>query len=114
MKQTNEMRNGNLNISVQQMSMMSSDDYICIDTRGETAYQHGHIPGAVCLDSSKEGFNRFPENKKLVVYCTYGEKSIVTTEKLIQKGFEAYNLLGGYREWLLHHAEELNAEEVTR
>ena len=36
------------------------------------------------------------------------------TEKLIQKGFEAYNLSGGYREWLLHHFEELNAEEVRR
>ena len=43
MWQTNEMGGGNLNISVQQMSLMPSDDYICIDIRGETAYQDGHI-----------------------------------------------------------------------
>ena len=114
MWQTNEMGGGNLNISVQQMSLMPSDDYICIDIRGETAYQHGHIPGAVCWNGNEESLKRFSEYKKLIVYCTYGEKSIVTTEKLIQKGFEAYNLSGGYREWLLHCFKELDAEEVTR
>lgn len=114
MRQTSEMAGRNLNISVQQMSVMSADDYICIDTRGETAYQHGHIPGAVCWNGNDEGLKRFPEDKKLIVYCTYGEKSIVTTEKLIQEGFEAYNLSGGYREWLLQHFEELSAEEVRR
>ena len=114
MWQTNEMGGGNLNISVQQMSLMPSDDYICIDIRGETAYQHGHISGAVCWNGNEESLKRFSEYKKLIVYCTYGEKSIVTTEKLIQKGFEAYNLSGGYREWLLHCFKELDAEEVTR
>lgn len=114
MWQTNEMGGRNLNISVQQMDVMPADDYICIDTRSETAYQHGHIPGAVCWNDNSEDLKRFLEDKKLIVYCTYGEKSIVITEKLIQKGFEAYNLLGGYREWLLHHFEELNAEEVRR
>ena len=104
----------NLNISVQQMGVMPADDYICIDTRSENAYQHGHIPGAVCWNDNGEDLKRFPKDKKLIVYCTYGEKSIVITEKLIQKGFEAYNLSGGYREWLLHHFEELNAEEVRR
>lgn len=114
MWKTNELGNRNLNISVQQMSVMPADDYICIDTRSETAYQHGHIPGAVCLNGNDEGLKRFPEDKKLIVYCTYGKKSIVTTENLIQKGFEAYNLSGGYREWLLQHFEELSAEEVRR
>ena len=77
MWQTNEMGGGNLNISVQQMSLMPSDDYICIDIRGETAYQQGHIPGAVCWNGNEESLKRFSEYKKLIVYCTYGEKSIV-------------------------------------
>lgn len=106
--------NRDRNISVQGMSAMSADDYICIDTRSEVEYQHGHIPGAVCWNESDEGFMRFPKDKKLIVYCTYGEKSIVITETLIRKGFEAYNLSGGYRKWLLSCFEELNAEEVRR
>lgn len=113
-KNKNNLENRNRNISVQRMSMMDADDYLCIDTRGETAYRYGHIPGAVCWDGNDESFKRLPNDKKLIVYCTYGEKSIASTEKLIQRGFEAYNLSGGYREWLLNHFEELNAEEVRR
>ena len=37
-------QNEDRNISVQQMRMMDADDYLCIDIRGEDAYQHGHIP----------------------------------------------------------------------
>jgi rhodanese-related sulfurtransferase len=101
-------RNNDRNISVQQMSVMDADDYLCIDIRGKNAYRHGHIPGAICWEGSDENLNRFPNDKKLIVYCTYGEKSIALTEKLNQRKFEAYNLLGGYREWLLCESEELN------
>lgn len=105
--------NRDRNISVQRMSVMPADDYICIDTRSETEYQHGHIPGAVCWYGSNEGL-KIPEDKKLIVYCTYGEKSIEVVKELAQKDFEAYNLSGGYREWLLYHFEELSAEEIRR
>lgn len=103
-----------MDISVQQVSAMPAGDYLYIDTRGETAYQHGHIPKAVCWDGSEAGLNRLPKGKKLIVYCTYGEKSITLAEKLNQRGFEAYHLRGGYREWLLHYLEELSEEEVRR
>ncbi|MDE6698968.1 MAG: molybdopterin-synthase adenylyltransferase MoeB [Lachnospiraceae bacterium] len=101
-------------ISVWQMNEMSEDDYICIDMRGEIAYQHGHIPGAICWDCSDDMTKDLPGNKKLIVYCSYGENSIVLADKLKQQGFEAYNLAGGYREWLLHNFEELSAEELKR
>lgn len=110
----NYQEDKNMEISVQRMSELPTDDYICIDTRSEIAYQHGHILGAIYWDCSDESLKRFPKDKKLIVYCTYGEKSIVPTKKLNQRGFEAYNLAGGYREWLLHHSEELSTEEVRR
>lgn len=80
------------------MSMMSENDYICIDTRGETAYKHGHIPGAVCWSGNYDEFKKFSEDKKLILYCTYGEKSIAISKNLLQKGYEAYNLSGEYRQ----------------
>jgi Dinucleotide-utilizing enzymes involved in molybdopterin and thiamine biosynthesis family 2 len=104
----------NRNISVQQMKVMDADDYLCIDTRGEAAYQHGHIPEAVCWDGRYENLKKISNGKKLIVYCTYGKESIKQTEKLNLKGFEAYNLSGGYREWLLCEFGELNGEEVRR
>lgn len=114
MCRTEEMGGRRLDISVQQMRMTPADDYICIDTRGETAYQHGHIPGAVCWNGNEESPEKFPKDKKLIVYCTYGEKSLAAAEKLVRKGYDAYNLSGGYREWLLQRFEELDAEEVRR
>lgn len=101
-------------ITVQQMGAMARNDYICLDIRGETAYLHGHIPGAVCWNGNAEGLSGFQEGQKLIVYCSYGENSIEVTEQFIQKGYEAYNLKGGYREWLLQHFEELSPEEVRR
>lgn len=105
---------GNRNISVQQMNLMDADDYLCIDIRGKTAYQHGHISGAICWNGNDEGFRRLPNDKKLIVYCMYGEKSSMLTDELIQSGFEAYNLSGGYREWLLCEFGELSEEEARR
>ena len=103
-----------MDITLQQVSAMPIGDYLYIDIRSKIAYQNGHIPEAVYWDCGEESLERFPKDKKLIVYCTYGEKSIVATEKLEQKGFDAYNLSGGYREWLIHNFEELSAEEVRR
>lgn len=103
-----------MDITIQQVNAMPIGDYLYIDIRSEIAYQNGHIPEAVYWDCGEENLEKFPKDKKLIVYCTYGEKSIVAAEKLVQKGFRAYNLYGGYREWLLHHFEELSAEEVRR
>ena len=35
-----------MDITVQQVELLSDDDYIYLDVRGEIAYQHGHIPKA--------------------------------------------------------------------
>lgn len=103
-----------MEMTVEQMSAMSEDEYVCIDMRSEIAYQHGHIPGAVWWDSGIPMAEGLPEEKKLIVYCSYGDRSRELVPKLSRGGFEAYNLAGGYREWLLHHFGELDTEEVRR
>lgn len=103
-----------MDITVQQLKAMPAGDCFYIDIRSESAYRNGHIPGAVYWDCADQNLEGFPKDKKLIVYCTYGENSIAVTEKLRQRGFDACNLSGGYREWLLHHFEELSPEEVRR
>lgn len=55
--------------------LQSQPDVVLIDARGWPAYQHRHIPGAVCLpvDSSLSERLRFigllPASPKIVVYC---------------------------------------------
>lgn len=91
-----------MDITVQQVELLSDDDYIYLDVRGEIAYQHGHIPKAYEWAGDFSHIKELPKDKKLVVYCNYGEKSAPIAEQLRQEGYDAYNLSGGYREWLLH------------
>ncbi|MBD5159311.1 MAG: molybdopterin-synthase adenylyltransferase MoeB [Ruminococcus sp.] len=91
---------------------MSADSYIYVDVRSEIAYQHGHIANAVHWNGIDNII--FPENKKIIVYCTYGKNSIPFVEKLKKCGYDAYNLSGGYREWLIHNFYELSDEEIKR
>ena len=91
-----------MDITVQQVELLSDDDYIYLDVRGEIAYQHGHIPKAYEWAGDFSHIEELPKDKRLIVYCNYGEKSAPIAEQLRQEGYEALNLSGGYREWLLH------------
>lgn len=91
-----------MDITVQQIELLSDDDYIYLDVRGEIAYQHGHIPKAYEWAGDFSHIEELPKDKRLIVYCNYGEKSAPIAEQLRQEGYEALNLSGGYREWLLH------------
>lgn len=101
-----------MELTLHQITDMPADSYIYVDVRSEIEYKHGHIKNAVHWDGSKNMI--FPENKKFIVYCTYGKNSIPFVEKLKMRGFDAYNLSGGYREWLINNSEELDCEEIRR
>ena len=101
-----------MELTLQQISAMLDDSYIYVDVRSEIAYQHGHIANAVHWNGIDN--ITFPENKRIIVYCTYGENSIPLVGKLKKRGYDAYNLSGGYREWLIHNSEELSNEEIDR
>ena len=101
-----------MELTLQHISAMPDDSYIYVDVRSKIAYQHGHIENAVHWNGID--IITFPENKRIIVYCTYGENSIPLVEKLKKRGYDAYNLSGGYREWLIHNSEELSDEEINR
>lgn len=101
-----------MEITINQIKNMPESSYIYVDVRSEIAYNHGHITNAVHWDGSDD--ISFSENKKIIVYCALGENSIEFAEKLRKRGFEAYNLAGGYRVWLEYNSAELDSEETDR
>ena len=107
---------GQMNITVEQVGRLPEHTYQYVDIRGEIAYRHGHITGAACWDAEKGAIEALESlsPKKLILYCSYGEKSLPVVKGLREKGLEAYNLSGGYREWLLHHFEALSEKEIQR
>lgn len=101
-----------MDITLDQVSEMESDSFVYVDIRGEIAYQHGHIDGAIQLEQLSHFLNK--KDIKVIVYCTYGEKSKDVVDSLRIQGYDAYNLVGGFREWLLNQQGELSRDELVR
>lgn len=75
-----------------------NDDYFILDVRTKVEFEAGHVKGAVniSVDNLREGINQIPRDKKIFVYCKVGLRGYVAYRILVQNGFEAYNLSGGY------------------
>ncbi len=76
------------------------EDCAIIDIRGTTAFDYGHIGGAVSIPLPELETAQLPEGKKLVLYCKSGVVSLDAAEQLRERGYEAYSLAGGYIDWL--------------
>ena len=89
-------------ITVEELSSLPENDYLLIDMRDETAFEFGHIDGAVNIPKEKleADLSGLPREKKLIICCRSGIISADTAELLRSNGFDAYNLTGGYVEWL--------------
>ncbi|WP_099470196.1 ATP-binding protein [Konateibacter massiliensis] len=99
------------------MKQLQSEEYDLIDMRDSVAYQHGFIPGAVNISEDKlmESMDSLPRDKKIILYCMKGIISEDAARELTEKGYEAYNLEGGYGRWLIESfKEEKRYEEIER
>lgn len=89
-------------ISSSELKALPPDSYMLIDMRDEYAFSYGHIDGAVNIPQKKleEVYSELPKNKKLIICCKSGIISRETADNLCENGYDAYNLSGGYCEWL--------------
>ncbi len=97
-------------ITLEEVEGLSSDEYILVDIRNELTVGFGSIPNSIHIDRSEviEKCNEFPKNKKVIVYCTRGEESIDVADSLEKSGINAYNLVGGYNNWLINVLNQEN------
>lgn len=68
-----------------------------VRTRGEFAV--GHIPGAlhIPVEELRGRLNEIPRDKPIAAYCQVGMRGYLATRILLQAGFQAVNVSGGYR-----------------
>lgn len=78
-----------------------SKDDILIDLRENLMFEFGTIPGAINipLDNIKQLYH-LPKERNIYVFCQAGEISAGIVELLSDAGYHAFNLSGGYREYL--------------
>ena len=82
----------------EQLDALDKDRYILLDVRTDEEYQKGHVDGSmhIPVDSLRQRLNELPGDKLIVVYCKIGLRGYIAYRILVQKGFDAVNLSGGF------------------
>ncbi len=88
---------------------LNRKDVLLVDLRSRESYDQGHIPGAAWMDweNIEEGLKElsadFPSHKLpfhwLILYCDYGNISLVTARDLARLGYPVISLNGGFHQW---------------
>jgi rhodanese-related sulfurtransferase len=92
-----------VDVSVQQgKEMIDSGEVFILDVRTQEEYDDGHIMGSTLIpvDELDSRLKELPRDKKILVYCRTGQRSLTASEKLENSGFtQLYNMKGGITDW---------------
>ncbi len=84
-------------------SLKQDKDVFLLDVREPEEFADYKIPGAVNIPLSQlfspAAESSIPRDKKIVTICSHGNRSMVATFALAQKGIEASSLVGGMSLW---------------
>ena len=74
-----------------------------LDVRTPEEFAAGHIPGAVNIpvDDLAVPPGRIPRDREIAAYCQVGQRGYLATRILLQAGFSAVNIGGGYKTYKL-------------
>ncbi len=100
-------------ITAEELAKLESGSYALIDIRDGSAFEYGHIDGAVNIAQEDIAAAELSTEKKLIICCRSGIISRDIADELCDKGFDAYNLEGGYVEWLRLKMENSQVTEAV-
>lgn len=83
-----------------ELDLLTSQGWVVLDVRTTGEHKFSSIPGSINIpiDTLRENLDSL-EGKKLVVYCQVGQRGHTASRILVQEGFEAVNLNGGFLTW---------------
>ena len=78
---------------------LKKDSVTMLDVRTEIEFRNGTIPGFINipLDELREHLDELDQTKPVYVTCQVGLRGYVACRILSQRGYDCYNLSGGYR-----------------
>ncbi len=84
-------------IKVKHFDELEKDDFV-LDVRTPGEFAAGAIEGAknIPVDSLRDRLSELPKNKTIHAYCGVGLRSYIACRILMQYGYDAKNLPGGY------------------
>ncbi|HSA98184.1 MAG TPA: rhodanese-like domain-containing protein, partial [Candidatus Nitrosotenuis sp.] len=99
-------------------SIKQNENVFLLDVREPQEYSEFRIPGAVNIPLSRlfmpGAHSEIPKDKKIITICSHGNRSMVATFALAQRGIEATSLVGGMALWnQVLNATVLREEGIT-
>ena len=84
----------------QTISLLENDDNVTLlDVRTIPEYKEGHLRDATLIPlhalADNLGMLKYEKNKKIIVYCRTGNRSIAASRILEKNGFTPLNVKGG-------------------
>lgn len=97
------LRGDHPQVSVQEAIALTGPRGVLLDVRTPTEYAAGHIPGAVNIpvDELRSRLVELPRDRPVAAYCQVGQRGYLALRILLQAGFQAANLSGGYKTYQL-------------
>ncbi len=77
-----------------------TEDQILLDVRNPGELEAvGCLAGAINIpvDQLRQRMNELPKDKEIIIYCQVGLRGNVAYRQLVNNGYKARNLIGGYR-----------------
>lgn len=77
-----------------------NDNQVLLDVRNPAELENiGLISGAINIpvDQLRHRMDELPKDKEIIIYCQVGLRGNVAYRQLVNSGFRARNLIGGYR-----------------
>lgn len=93
-------------VNVEDVLAAQSDQApLLLDVRTPQEFANGHIPGAVNIpvDDLRGRLGELPRDRQIAAYCQVGQRGYLATRILLQGGYAAANVGGGYKTYKLFH-----------
>lgn len=85
-----------MEITIEELKKLNPDSYVLVDIRDEEKVMKNPIEGSFVVCEQDADSYDYDRNKKIVIVCDRGRLSIPIVLSLIDKGYDAVSLSGGY------------------
>jgi len=92
---------------------LGDGDIVMVDVRAPAEQEVSMIEGAVTAEHFEKQIDDY-SGKTVVAYCTVGHRSGIFARRLIQNGWEAYNLEGAILGWVHDGGALSNGDGPTK
>ena len=91
-----------------EISALDTNAVTLLDIRSKEEYELNGFSGSVNVpfDEISTGLSKLPNDKPVYVLCRTGDLSSEVAEILEDRGYDAYNIEGGYAAYTVHRAIE--------